>query len=276
MIRDIIENITASKNTKETYGARFSRFFILIRLFVLSKLFRRKNKKARVSFLGFKVLGYSYYSLYFLFKEVFISNEYYFTTSTPSPLIIDCGANLGMAVLYFKKLYPSARIIAFEANKHIYQLLEENVKANNLNDIELHNVALYDTETEISFFIDNNIGTLLGSVRETRGGSTEMKVKTRRLSSYLMHVDAVDLIKIDIEGAEIEVLNDLFNTAVINKSKEYIIEYHHNIGNDKSVLSSFLQKFEVNGFNYTIKADSSGENRFQDILIHLYKTASAS
>src|ERR1700751_4342148 len=228
MIRALIAYIVASKNRIESFKQRLSKSSVLIRLYITSLLFRRKNTKSNVSFLGYTVWGYSYYSLYFLFKEVFITNEYFFIASTSSPVIIDCGANIGMSVLYFKKLYPSASIIAFEANQHVYRLLEENIRTNKLTDVELHNVALYDEETEISFFIDNNIGSFLGSVREDRGGNREMRISTQKLSAYLKNIPSVDLIKIDVEGAEIQILNDLFHTSMIGKAKEYIIEYHHN------------------------------------------------
>ena len=270
MINDIIENITFPKNTNEKYKEKIRKFFIATRLLIKSKLLRGKNKKANVSFFGFKISGYDYYTLYFLFKEVFISNEYFFDAKTTAPLIIDCGANIGMSILYFKKLYPSSRITAFEANPLVYKLLQENITQNKLSDIELNNVALYDEEKEIPFYINENIGTLMGSVEETRGGSISVKVPAKRLSSYLVNMDLVDLIKIDVEGAEIQILNDLFTASFINKAKEYIIEYHHNI-NDSTLLSVFLQKFETNGFKYNIKSDFSGINSFQDLLIHFYK-----
>jgi hypothetical protein len=59
----------------------------------------------------------------------------------------------------------------------------------------------------------------------------------------------------DVEGAEINIINDLFESSSINKVKEYFIEYHHNMNEDKSMLSSFLEKFELNGFNYKHPGD---------------------
>jgi len=75
----------------------------------------------------------------------------------------------------------------------------------------------------------------------------------------------------DVEGAEINIINDLIESATINKAKEYLIEYHHNIANSKFSLSSFLQKFEINGFKYNIKTSYRNKASFQNIFIHFYK-----
>jgi FkbM family methyltransferase len=81
---------------------------------------------------------------------------------------------------YFKKLSPDSRIIAFEANPHAFRLLEDNIKINKIRSGEIHNVALYDKEKEVSFFIGDNIGTLLGSIKNERGGDTELKIKGQK------------------------------------------------------------------------------------------------
>lgn len=58
-----------------------------------------------------------------------------------------------------------------------------------------------------------------------------------------------------VEGAEKNIISDSFNSSFLNKSKEYIIEYHHHMDADKSMLSTFIQKIESNGFNYNIKTN---------------------
>lgn len=63
-----------------------------------------------------------------IYKDIFISKEYRFTADNDPPLIFDCGAHIGVSVLYFKKLYPKAKIIAFEPNPVTFKLLELLVK----------------------------------------------------------------------------------------------------------------------------------------------------
>lgn len=271
VIKVLLKNLLKAKNFRGAYSEKISIFFTLTRFQIKHKLFNRKNAKVNEYFFKYKFSAYDYSTIEFLFNEVFISNEYYFEPSTQEPFIIDCGANIGMSILYFKKLFPGSKIIAFEANPYAFKLLEENMKVNEIKNVELHNIALFDKETEISFFIGENIGTLLGSIKAERGGSNELKIKAQKLSNYLKNIERVDLIKMDVEGAELNIISDLFDSLTIQKTKEYIIEYHHNMNEDKSILSSFLQKFESNGFSYNIKANFRYINSFQDILIHFYK-----
>ena len=60
----------------------------------------------------------------------------------------------------------------------------------------------------------------------------------------------------------------------LKKIIKLVIEYHHNLGNQKSSLSEFLKVFEKNGFDYLIDARNipiNYENTFQDVLLYLYK-----
>lgn len=271
-IRDFLYCFKAFNLYKGSFGAKMTVFFTLFRLMFKKKLFQKKNKEVSDSFFGYKMTGYDYFTLEFLFKEVFISNEYDFDAKgNKQPLIIDCGANIGASLCFFKKLYPDSKIIAFEANPHTFKLLEKNAAQNKFNNVELHNIALHDQDGEISFFISENIGTLVGSIREDRGGQTKLTVKAKKLSDYLRQYDSVDAIKIDIEGAEINVIKDLFETGTINKAKQYLVEYHHNINDENSGLADFLKKFEENGFHYSLRTNFETLGEFQDILIHFYK-----
>jgi len=235
-------------------------------VYILSLLQKDTKNVKSITFLNFKVSGYSYSNLAYLLSEIFITNEYFFKPTSTEPVIIDCGANIGMSNLYFKSLFPNSKIISFEANPNAYKLLEKNIRENNLDNIEIHNVALFDKETEISFYISEDIGTLLGSTKSERGGGYELKVKSKKLSSYLKNLPAVDLIKMDVEGAEIEIISDLFESSLMNKVKEFIIEYHHNVEGSASAFSSFLQKFEIVGFDYNIRCDFKEVGEFQDVL----------
>src|SRR5690606_39010818 len=117
------------------------------------------------------------------------------------------------------------------------------------------NVALHsEEESDISFFIRKDIGSPSASTKSSRGGETELSVTTEKLSTYLKRFKDVDLVKMDVEGSEVEILEDLINSSTIKIPKEYFIEFHHNINQDKSALSSFLKPFEENGFTYNIRS----------------------
>src|SRR5215203_998957 len=57
------------------------------------------------------------------YSEIFKRGIYRFETQSDSPVIIDCGANIGLSVIYFKRLFPAARIIAFEADPSVFDVL---------------------------------------------------------------------------------------------------------------------------------------------------------
>ena len=60
----------------------------------------------------------------------------------PTPRILDCGANIGLATLYFKLLYPGACITCFEPGAEAFRVLEANISANQLEEVTAFPVAL--------------------------------------------------------------------------------------------------------------------------------------
>ena len=85
-----------------------------------------------------------------MFVDIFIRNAYFFEAKRSDPLIIDAGANIGMATLYFKFLYPKAKIIAFEPFGATFAVLMDNIELNNLKDVRLVNSALSDHAGNLS------------------------------------------------------------------------------------------------------------------------------
>lgn len=227
-----------------------------------------RNKKKSELLLGNNFFFYDYQTLKRLFEEVFVEQEYFFKSSKANPIIIDCGANIGMTSLYFHYLMPEAQLIAFEANPFVYQLLQENTK--HLPSIQVYNAALNDVETSLPFYIGENIGSMVASFTNV-GQNRAIMVKTQKLSTYLQAIeDEVDLIKIDVEGAEHPIIKDLVETGMLHKVKEYIIEYHH-YRDQEPRLGSFLQQFESVGFSYEIIQFKS-ISQFQCIVLKFYKT----
>ena len=161
-------------------------------------------------------------------RELFVDNIYYFESENPNPFIIDAGAHIGLATLYFKRLFPAARIIAIEPNPTSFKLLEQNVWENGLTDVRCINAALVDDDrTEITLHQDESQQWLMtSSVRE---GAWNGEQKTRpvtvpacKLSSFL--TDPVELLKMDIEGSELHVMRGAANHLEIVKHLR--MEFH--------------------------------------------------
>jgi FkbM family methyltransferase len=218
--------------------------------------------------MGFQVEHFNPSTTRYLYREIFARQYYHFLASTPSPTILDCGANVGMASIYFKWLYPNAKIKAFEPDPTTFGLLQRNLNANRL-DVESYNCALWDEDGELDFHVDaGDPGSLLMSVNASRSKATSIKVPSRKLSDFID--GPVDFMKLDVEGAEHHVLNDLIKSGKLKQIRQMAVEYHHGIGRQKSCLARFLQGLEGAGFEYQIHASRfpvTPNNVSQDILI---------
>jgi FkbM family methyltransferase len=222
--------------------------------------------------MGFRVNHFDRPTLNHLYREIFCRQHYYFRADKTAPVVLDCGANLGMASLYFKWLYPESRVQAFEPDPATFKLLQENIKQNHL-DVDAHNCALWDEDTEVDFYVDSTKpGTLLMSTDRTRGQGGPIKVPGRKLSEFIE--GPVDFLKLDVEGAEHRVLRDLVSAGKLESIRQMVVEYHHRIGQQKSRLAGFLNELERAGFEYQIHASLypvTSKNVFQDILIAAYQ-----
>lgn len=204
-----------------------------------------------------------------LFKDVFVSNEYFFASDTPSPVILDCGSNIGMSVLYFKFLYPDARITAFEPDPTAFACLQKNIATNRLGDVEALQKAVARRSGPIEFFDDPNLpGSPIMSTRADRGGPRRRVVDGVALSEFIS--DDIDMLKLDVEGAEMGVLEDLAESCALPRIRRLAIEYHHHISPGDDSLAAALAILETNGFTYHVHSQiprDGGPDTFQDILI---------
>lgn len=241
--------------------------FLAIRLMPLLS----KNKSEIIVFENI-ISGFNFDSLYFLFGEIFVRNEYYFKNEQKDQAlnIVDCGSNIGASVIFFKHYYPQSRIIAFEPEPTTYKKLKKNVEINNLQNVQTYNLGLSNRTGKLKFYFETE-GSLTMSFSNERNNGKSINVDVCKLSDYI--IDTVDFIKIDIEGAELDVLEDLYETKKILLIQEGIIEYHHNFDN-KNRLASLLKILENSGFRYQIDGTNIpviSKNRFQDIIIYFYK-----
>lgn len=181
-------------------------------------------------------------------KELYIDEVYKFKCDSENPVIIDCGANWGLSVLYFKELYPSANIFAFEADPNIFNLLKMNIQSCNLYNVELINKAVWIDDSFLHFSTDGGLGgsiTNLG-IKKTNGKNIE----ALRLKNFLTLFQKIDFLKIDIEGAEYDVIKDC--SDVLANVSSLFIEYHSS-PNSSQTLDEILSIVKKAGFRYYIK-----------------------
>lgn len=210
--------------------------------------------------------------LRYLFEEIFVGAPYFFRAATDRPVIIDCGSNIGMSVLFFKKLYPTARVAAFEPDPATFELLKKNVVENGIEHVELHQCALGDRDGTADFYRSKEAGGLMMSLMKERMSGVKVTVPVRRLSQFVG--TEVDLLKLDVEGAEDQVLNDLVATGKLARIRQIHLEYHHHIVADIDRLGSLLTLLEQGGFGYQLSATCEKWGTpaaFQDIGIYAYR-----
>jgi FkbM family methyltransferase len=157
-------------------------------------------------------------SFLIMHEEIVEQAIYAFHADGERPYIIDGGANIGVSVMYFKEVHPGARVVAFEADSDAFSLLEKNVESRGYKDVTLVYGALSDAEGVASFMAE---GSYAG--RLSRGDDEiSSSVPTVRLRPYLDR--RVDLLKLNIEGAETAVLADCAD--LLDRVERIILEYH--------------------------------------------------
>jgi FkbM family methyltransferase len=231
-------------------------------------------KEARLA--GLRIETPNYRHFIDLFEEIFLGRCYLFTSKNPAPRIIDAGGNIGMSVCYFKTLYPAARIDVFEADPATAEILRRNVEHNGWHDCRVHSAAVSETDGELTFYsrTDDETSSFNSTVAERMGSSAHeaIKVKAVRLSPYLD--GPIDLLKVDVEGAEQGVFRELAASGRLQQVDQMFIEYHHHIRKDSDDFGPFLSLLEAQGFGYAITTwlqFPTWKGRFQDFVIFAYR-----
>lgn len=132
----------------------------------------------------------------------------------PRGTFVDVGAHIGSVTSEVHFMRPEAKVIAFEAIPEKAAGLRRKFP-----DVEVHNFALWDSEGESSFFIDDEKSSC-SSLERGASRSREIKVQTRTLDQ-LMAGRALDVLKIDVEGAELAVLRGA--SEVIDRERPIVM-----------------------------------------------------
>lgn len=152
-------------------------------------------------------------------RQVFFDEEYRFNLNNPST-IIDLGANVGYASLYFKLHNPNATIIAVEPDINNFNQLVRNTKK--FKEIHCINKAVWSDERELYLDISPSLGDWGIQVTEE---VKKNKVQTISIPKLMQefNLKSIDVLKIDIETAEEEIFKDC---GWINHVKILVVETH--------------------------------------------------
>ncbi|HUZ23602.1 MAG TPA: FkbM family methyltransferase [Streptosporangiaceae bacterium] len=178
---------------------------------------------------GLKVFASSSMEARFIYDEIFRLGCYDGIRLPPQPLVIDVGANIGMFALFVKLRYPDAEILAFEPAPESANIFRQNMGLHGLDGVQVAEIALGSSQERAAPFtyypaIPGNSTRYPGQkgpakaalskiysarVAERLYKGSDITVPVERLSAFLSAGRPVDLLKIDVEGSEVDVLRGI-------------------------------------------------------------------
>src|SRR5918992_1736537 len=203
-------------------------------LYKAIKFFRPKSK-----LLKFKVPKYNYKFYCRTNKDDFvvmtIREDHIIEHFTPrqGDVVVDIGAHIGRyTIISSKRVGAKGKVVAIEANPDNYEMLNSNIQLNQLTNIIPLNYAVYSKETKIKLYLPEVesgytiYNTIMSNRARTEDKFVEVNANTLDYLLQLKGIMEVNWIKIDVEGAEFEVLKGATN--VLSKSKDIalLIEVH--------------------------------------------------
>ncbi len=193
------------------------------------------------------------------YQDIYFRECYSFPCRRLSPTIIDGGANIGAATIWWRSRWPRARVIAFEPDPRIFQVLQYNTR--HLEGIELHQCALAGRESSRFWAEGTDAGRLEPRPADDR---RLVSVPIMTLSEVLRDLRRVDLLKLDIEGAETEVLEEA--QAQLAKVDRIFVEYH-SVVYRRQTLSRLVGLLERQGFRYYLESASGRFRPFHGVPV---------
>lgn len=175
-------------------------------------------------------------------------NDFY--TTKENPRILDCGSNVGVSVLRYKELYPRSRITAFEPDPVICRVLRENISRNSLTEVEIVEAAVWTEQTNkcfVSFAKHDSQSGHLTEDLDVVGHMTAIPVPTIWLGDYLC--EPVDFLKLDVEGAELPVLESCHDRLSV--VDQMMIEVHYMVDQPHSLIR-ILEILKDNNFKIAL------------------------
>jgi len=205
--------------------------------------FKAWGMKKNVSGLfGYDIHSTNSDALMHLVNEIFVQLSYYVPIRGGSPIIFDIGGNIGIATLFFKKIFPHSTVYCFEPDPQTFTLLQRNIIGNKLNNVFSFNAGVSDFSGTAKLYVppwSNGSSSLFQEKIAIEAGyadrcqpgitlsSEEKDIAMMRCSEFIRDrgIEHIDLMKIDAEGAEERIFNDLRDS--LGMIDMIIFEHHY-------------------------------------------------
>lgn len=173
-----------------------------------------------------------------IFYQIFIQEDLALDYGEGASTILDCGANIGLSTIFYKRKFPKARIISVEPEKSNYELLLKNTK-NYVNIVSLKN-GVSGSDCELSV-IDIGEGEASYRILENeKKGKMLETIHCKSINTIIeeFEIQQIDILKMDIEGSEKQCLFE-GDVKWLQKTKWFLLEIHENIypGLKKEILT---------------------------------------
>jgi FkbM family methyltransferase len=176
--------------------------------------------------------------------------------------VVDIGAHIGhYTLLSSMRVGPIGKVVSIEAHLGNFDMLNRNVKLNHLNNVVTLNYAVFSKKTRINLYLpaQESDFTIYNTVMTDRGGKAGEKfveVDANTLDNLLLqngiNAEDVNWVKIDVEGAELEVLRGATNVLSKSENISLLIEVHG------SHLYAPIKEF-IHDFNFMVEFEKSNE-----------------
>lgn len=163
-----------------------------------------------------------------IIDEVYGQGVYCGAQIAPGQTVVDAGAHIGVfSLMAARRVGPAGRVICFEPSPRTAEILRRNLAANDLSWVRNHAVALAETDGFADFFVADDAGdNPAADTLSDAPGRGRVSVRLRRLDDVLSEegVSHVDHLKIDVEGAELRVLDGA--TQTLARARRLVMEVH--------------------------------------------------
>src|SRR5215208_1194501 len=192
-------------------------------------------------------------------------------TPKQGDIVVDIGAHMGRyTIIASKRVGTNGKVVAIEAHPGNFEMLNRNIKLNQLTNVIPLNYAVYSKETKIKLYLPGEelghttYNTVMSDRARTEDKFVEVSANTLDYLLQLNEITDVNWVKIDVEGAEFEVLKGASN--VLSKSKDIalLIEVH-NLSGGTNLYRPIIEF--LNLYNFKIEFEKSHDGGEKHIIL---------
>ena len=183
------------------------------------------------------------------YNEFFVDKIYDDLNLKNLNICFDIGSNVGLFTKYLK-LNNCNKIFCFEPNKTAFNSLQKNLNVE--SEVELFNLAVSYNNESLRLYIDNN-NSLISSAHDIKNNYYDVETITLKDIFERNKIQKVDFVKIDIEGMEFDLIENL-EDSIFQKIDKFLIEYHDFYFTDGSQkLEKLKNKLTLMGYDIVNK-----------------------